>query len=78
LDPNASYDFLGGETPDQRLQELRQQKAMLSQLDKSFEAIAPGLTDAEKVSFQERVKIYGEVTAMRWLVQQHANPQNSP
>jgi hypothetical protein len=78
LDPNTSYDFLGGETPDQRLQELRQQKAMLSQLDKSFEAIAPGLTDAEKVSFQERVKIYGEVTAMRWLVQQHGNPQNSP
>jgi hypothetical protein len=78
LDPNTSYDFLGGETPDQRLQELRQQKSMLSQLDKSFEAIAPGLTDAEKVSFQERVKIYGEVTAMRWLVQQHGNPQNSP
>ncbi len=78
LDPNTSYDFLGGETPGQKLQELKQQKAMLSQLDKSFEAIQPGLTEVEKVSFQERVKIYGEVAAMRWLVQQHGIPQNSP
>ena len=78
LDPNTSYDFLGGETPGQRLQELKQQKSMLSQLDKSFEAMQPGLTEAEKVSFQERVKIYGEVAAMRWLVQQHDIPQNGP
>jgi hypothetical protein len=78
LDSNAGYDFLDGETPGQRLQELKQQKAMLSQLDNSFEAIAPGLTDAEKVSFQQRVKIYGEVTAMRWLVRQHGNPQSGP
>ena len=78
LDPNTSYDFLGGETPGQRLQELKQQKSMLSQLDKSFEAIQPGLTDAEKVSFQERVKIYGEIAAMRWLQQEHGNSQNGP
>ena len=74
LNPNTGYDFLGGETPGQRLRELNQQKAALSQLGKSFEAIQPGLTDAEKVSFQQRVKIYGEVAAMRWLLQQHGNP----
>ena len=78
LDPNTGYDFLGGETPGQRLQELKQQKTALSQLEKSFEAIQSGLTDAENVSFQERVKIYGEVAAMRWLVQQHGNPQTGP
>jgi hypothetical protein len=76
LDPNTGCDFLAGETPGQKLQELRQQKSMLSELNKSFEAIAPGLTDAEQVSFQERVKIYGEVGAMRWLLQQHGNPQS--
>jgi len=75
LDSNTSYDFLDGETPDQRLQELNQQKAMLNQLEKNFEAIQPGLTDAERVSFQERVKIYGEIAAMRWLLQQRGNPQ---
>jgi hypothetical protein len=78
LDPNTSYDFLGGETAGQRLQELKQQTATLDQLDKSFNAIEPGLTDAEKVSFEERMKIYGGVAAMRWLLQQHGNPQNGP
>jgi hypothetical protein len=77
LDPNTSYDFLDGETPTQRLEELKQQKAMLDQLDKSFQAIQPSLTAAEIVSFQERIKIYGEVAAMRWLLQQHGNPQSS-
>jgi hypothetical protein len=74
LNSNTGYDFLDGETPGQRLQEIKQQEAMLGQLDKNFEAIKPGLTDAEKVSYQERVKIYGEIAAMRWLVQQHGNP----
>jgi hypothetical protein len=41
LDPNTSYDFLGGETPGQRLQELKQQKAALSQLDKSTKPSSP-------------------------------------
>jgi hypothetical protein len=76
LDPNTGYGFLDGQTPAQKLAELKQQKADLSQLDKSFQAIAPNLTDAERVSFQERTKIYGEVAAMRWLVQQHGQPQS--
>jgi hypothetical protein len=78
LDPNTSYDFLDGETPAQKLEELKQQKIALSQLDKSVQAIQPGLTDAEIVSFQERTRIYGEVAAMRWLLQQHGNPQTGP
>ncbi|HUA67550.1 MAG TPA: hypothetical protein VMA13_03285 [Candidatus Saccharimonadales bacterium] len=76
LDPNTSCDFLDGETPAQRLQELRQQSSVLAQLDKSFDALEPSLTDAEKISFEERTKIYGEITAMRWLLQLHGNPQN--
>jgi len=76
LNPNTSYDFLDGETPGQKLQDLKLQKAMLSRLAADFSAIEPNLTDAEIVSFQERVKIYGEVGAMRWLLQQHGNPQN--
>lgn len=74
LDPNTGYDFLDGGTPAQKQEELKQQKTALSQLDKSFQAIQPSLTDAEIVSFQERAKIYGEVAAKRWLVQQHGQP----
>jgi hypothetical protein len=78
LNPNSSYDFLDGETPAQRLQELNQQVATLSQLNKSFNAVEPSLSDAEKVSFQKRILIYGEVAAMQWVLQQRGNPQSSP
>jgi hypothetical protein len=74
LNANTSYDFLGGETPGERLRELKDQKAVLGQLQKNFDAVYSNLTDAEKINFQDRVKIYGEVAAMRWVVQQHGNP----
>lgn len=77
LNKNTSYDFLDGETPGQRLQELSHQHVMLSQLENSFNALTPGLTDAEMVSFLERKNIYGEVEAMRWVVQQHGNSSSS-
>ena len=73
LDSNTSYDFLDGETPGQRLREIKRQEALTSQLVKNFEAIKPALTDAEKVSFQERVNLYGEVAAMQWALQQRGN-----
>jgi hypothetical protein len=76
LDPNASYDFLGGATPAERLREIKQQTATLDQLDQSFNALEPSLSDAEKVSLAERMKIYGGVAAMRWLLQLHGNPQD--
>ncbi|MGA9779804.1 MAG: hypothetical protein ACLPRE_12975 [Limisphaerales bacterium] len=73
LDSNTGYDFLDGETPGQRLQEIKKQEAILGQLDQRFQAIQPDLTDAEIVSFQERVNIYGEVAAMQWVLQQRGN-----
>src|SRR5690348_12040311 len=76
LDSNTGYDFLDGETPAQRLHEIKQQEFKLNQLVKSFEAIKPALTDAERVSFQERVKIYGEIAALQWALQQRGNPQD--
>jgi hypothetical protein len=78
LNSNAGYDFLGGETRGQRLRELRDQKAMLTKLMTDFNAVYPSLTDAGKVNFQERVKVYGEVAAMRWVVQQNGDPSAGP
>jgi hypothetical protein len=36
----------------------------------------PGLTEEEMASYAECMKIYGEVDAMRWVVQQH--PPSNP
>jgi len=75
LDQNASYDFLNDETPQQVLQEMKQQIAVLGQLAKNFQAVYPTLTDEEMASYLQRSKIYGEIAAWQWVVQQH--PLNS-
>jgi len=76
LDQNTSYDFLGGQTPSQILQQIKEWKASIRELSQNFEAAYPGLTEEEMASYAERMKIYGEIDAMRWVVQQH--PPNNP
>jgi hypothetical protein len=75
LEQNTSYDFLGSKTPAQRLDELKQQKLAFRELTASFGSAFGNATETERDGYTERVKIYGEVAAMRWLQQQH--PANS-
>ncbi len=72
LDPNTGYDFLGGETPSQIFQELTKQKKAITQILQSFDAIRPSMTEDEMVNYSKRMQIYGEIDAMRWVVQQHS------
>jgi hypothetical protein len=73
LDPNASYDFLGGKTPNDRLSELKGQKATLTALRQNFRDALPNMTDAELLSYTERQRISGELEAMRWLQQRRTS-----
>lgn len=70
LEPNTSYAFLDGKTPSQRTEELKQQKLSIRQLSQSFQSALPNLTEMEKENFEEREKIYGEIAAMRWVMEQ--------
>jgi hypothetical protein len=72
LDQNTSYDFLGGETPAQRLTEMRQERGTIRDLTKSFSAAFDTANDDHLNGYWERAKVYGELPAMRWLVQQNA------
>jgi hypothetical protein len=76
LDQNTAYDFLDGQTPGQVLQMLKQQKAAFRELSANFQAAYPSMTEAELNNYSQRSQIYGEIDAMRWVVQQHppANP----
>ena len=74
LDPNASYDFLGGQTPAQRLEGLNQQRQDARTLMKDFQAAFLKMTPDDRVSYVERVKVYGEVAAMKWLQGRTAAP----
>jgi len=76
LDPNTGYDFLDGKTPSQVMQDLKQQKKAVVQISQSFNSIYPSLTDVEQASYVERSKIYGQIAAEQWVVEQHS--QNSP
>jgi hypothetical protein len=76
LDQNTSYDFLGGQTPAQVLQQFKEEKASLKELGQNIDAIYPKLAPEEMAGFIERMKVYGQIDAMRWVVQQH--PANNP
>jgi hypothetical protein len=71
LDQNLPYDFLGGETPAQRLAELKQQKASIRDFTKNQNLVLT-LNETDMANYWERVKVYGEAEAMRWLAQQNA------
>ena len=77
LDPNGSYDFLGGKSPSDRLAELKQQRVSLRTLTQVTQDALPNLTEAELLSYTERQRLYGELEAMRWL-QQRRTPPNLP
>ena len=76
LSSDTSYDFLGGKTPNQVVQELGQQKKSISQSYQSFLSIFPSMSDEEIANYYQRKEIYGEAEAMKWAIQQHppANP----
>ncbi|MGD0745129.1 MAG: hypothetical protein ABSA45_08230 [Verrucomicrobiota bacterium] len=76
LDQNTPYDFLGGQTPSQVSQSLKQQKAAFKELSVNFQAAYPSMTESELTIYSQRSQVYGEAEAMRWAVQQH--PPNNP
>jgi hypothetical protein len=79
LDQNTAYDFLDGQTPAQVSEAYKQQKAELYRLAKDFGPAQLQMiqSESETASYMQRMKIYGELAAMKWLIQQHppAAPQ---
>jgi hypothetical protein len=71
LDPNTGYDFLDGQTPAQILQQLKDQKQSYRELATQFSAAYAQMSPDEMVNYSERVKIYGETEAAKWVIQQH-------
>jgi hypothetical protein len=78
LDQNKAYDFLGGKTPAQRSEELKQQKASFVALTKGFSDAYANMNEAEMMNYSARVKTFGEVEAMRWMQQRHGNDSTTP
>ena len=77
LDQNTSYPFLGGETPAQKLADIKQEKTSLQNLNKAVAVAVTQASDDQMNAYWERMKIYGEMPAMQWLVQQTGVTPNS-
>jgi len=75
LNQSAAYDFLEGQTPAQRLEDIRLQRLEMEASAAGFASAFASGTEADRVSYVERLKIDGELSATRWLIQLH--PPNS-
>jgi len=71
LDQNTACDFLGGKTPKERSDELKQQRASMRALMQERNDFFPKMTETERLSFIDRQRLYGELEAARWLRQRY-------
>ena len=71
LDPHGTYDFLGGLTPTQRIDQLQIERTRVRELSKTIgsyfpdEAAPP--SDPFWITYLDRLKTMGERSAMEWL-----------
>jgi len=70
LDPTSSYGT-AGQTVQQRLDELVQQKQTIQGLAKQADALWRTLSDQDWVDYHSQLAAYGEEMAIRWLVTNH-------
>lgn len=73
LDPERSYDFLDGTIP-QHFEKLQSRRSEVKENAKAFEQWLSNANDADVMSYFDRLKLYGENDAMRWMRQRMAAP----
>jgi hypothetical protein len=73
MDPSAAYGQ-AGQTVQDRLTELGQQRAGMKELATQVDPILQTLSNPDWISYQDRSAAFGEESAMRWLVAKHASP----
>jgi RNA polymerase sigma factor (sigma-70 family) len=66
MDPNASYGGTG-QTVQEQVAQLAQQREALAALNRQTDPIMQSMPDSDWVSFNDRLKNFGEEAAMRWL-----------
>jgi len=67
MDPTSAYGS-SGQTVQDRLNQLSQQRATLYELAQQTETLAPTLSDQDWVVYKDRSKMFGEEAAERWLI----------
>jgi hypothetical protein len=66
LDPAKTYDFLQG-SPRDRFAQLDAYRAEVKQNTQFFQQWVESANDADLISYSDRLKLYGESAALKWL-----------
>ena len=67
MDPTSPYGS-DGQTVQDRMNQLSQQRDVLNQLNQQAEPLLPTMSDQGWISYKERWKLFGEEAALRWVV----------
>lgn len=74
MDPNAAYGS-SGQTVQDQLNQLLQQKEQLQQRASQIEALEPAISDQDWVTYRDRWLMFGEQNAWNWITSKYG--QNS-
>jgi hypothetical protein len=67
MDPNSAYEG-DGQTVQERLNELRQQRAAIRGLYADAAPLLADLSDQDWASYGDRARLFGEPAALQWVV----------
>jgi RNA polymerase sigma factor (sigma-70 family) len=73
MDPNSPYGN-NGQTVQDQLNELAQQRATVKQLDQQVTPLLPEMSDQDWVIYQNRWLLFGEENAQSWVVNKYGRP----
>jgi hypothetical protein len=66
MDANGVY--ADGQTVQQRLDQINQQKATLKELNNQVEPLFESMSDQDWIIYKDRWRMFGEESAMRWVI----------
>jgi RNA polymerase sigma factor (sigma-70 family) len=70
MDPSSPYGE-SGQTVQDRLNQIAQQKAALKELVTQADLFRETMSDQDWISFGDRLKIFGEEAALRWVLSKY-------
>jgi hypothetical protein len=70
MDPNSPYGD-NGQTVQDQLNQIAQQKAAINELWKQAEPLMPTMSDQDILNYENRRMLFGEVAALQWVVSKY-------
>jgi len=71
MDPSSPYGE-GGQTVQDRLDQLAAQRANISELTKQFGAVQQQVSEQDRISYKDRWRSFGEESALHWVIAKYS------